>query len=47
MNDQRGWLERSLQRARQNIEQRPEHLKPQRYRSEEKAAEQPKRKKAK
>lgn len=28
-----GWLERSLERARQNIQARPEHLKPERYRS--------------
>lgn len=27
-----GWLGRSLDRARTNIEARPEHLKPERYR---------------
>jgi hypothetical protein len=27
-----GWLERSLERARENIQARPEHLKPARHR---------------
>lgn len=27
-----GWLERSLERARTNVQQRPERLKPARYR---------------
>lgn len=33
-----GWLERSLERARQNIQARPEHLKPERYRVTKEAA---------
>ena len=32
MDERHGWLERSLERARENIEARPEHLKPNRYR---------------
>jgi hypothetical protein len=32
-----GWLERSLERARANIEDRPEHLKPEWFRSEKEA----------
>jgi hypothetical protein len=33
-----GWLERSLERARQNIQARPEHLKPERYRTVKEAS---------
>jgi hypothetical protein len=33
MEERSGWLERSLTRARENIKARPEHLKPERYRS--------------
>jgi hypothetical protein len=33
MVEKSGWLGRSLERARQNIEERPEHLKPERYRA--------------
>jgi hypothetical protein len=33
MAEKNGWLERSLERARQNIEERPEYLKPERYRA--------------
>jgi len=33
-----GWLERSLERARQNIQARPEHLKPERYRAAKEAS---------
>jgi hypothetical protein len=32
MEKKSGWLGRSLDRARTNIEARPEHLKPERYR---------------
>jgi hypothetical protein len=32
MEEKSGWLGRSLDRARANIEARPEHLKPERYR---------------
>ncbi len=28
-----GWLERSLERARTNIQERPERLKPEKYRA--------------
>jgi hypothetical protein len=37
MEERSGWLERSLTQARENIEARPEHLKPERYRSKGKA----------
>lgn len=33
MNIEEGWLERSLEQAHQNIQARPEHLKPARYRA--------------
>jgi len=33
MDVKSGWLERSLERARTNVQARPEHLKPQRYRA--------------
>jgi hypothetical protein len=33
MTEKSGWLGRSLERARQNIEERPEYLKPERYRT--------------
>lgn len=33
MAEKSGWLERSLERARQNIEERPDYLKPERYRA--------------
>jgi hypothetical protein len=33
-----GWLERSLERARANIEDRPDHLKPEWFRSEKETA---------
>jgi hypothetical protein len=33
MEERSGWLARSLERARENIQARPEHLKPARYRS--------------
>jgi hypothetical protein len=33
MEERSGWLERSLERARENIQTRPEHLKPERYRT--------------
>ena len=32
-----GWLERSFERVRANIEARPEHLKPARYRGAKEA----------
>ena len=33
MDERSGWLKRSLDQARVNIEARPEHLKPARYRT--------------
>lgn len=39
MENRSGWLERSLERARANIEARPEHLKPQRYRTSKRPQE--------
>lgn len=33
MEERSGWLERSLEQARVNIQARPEHLKPERYRT--------------
>lgn len=33
MEERSGWLKRSLDQARVNIEARPEHLKPARYRT--------------
>lgn len=33
MAEKSGWLEQSLGRARQNIEERPDYLKPERYRA--------------
>jgi hypothetical protein len=33
MNKKQGWLERSFERAQENIKQRPEHLRPRRYRA--------------
>ena len=38
MEEKSGWLGRSLDRARANIEARPEHLKPERYRSKKSGA---------
>jgi len=32
MDVQKGWLERSLEQAHRNIQARPDHLKPARYR---------------
>jgi hypothetical protein len=33
MAEKSGWLDRSLERATQNIEERPDYLKPERYRA--------------
>jgi hypothetical protein len=33
-----GWLERSLDRAQTNVEQRPERLKPEKYRTKRASA---------
>lgn len=38
MDERSGWLGRSLERARENIQARPEHLKPERYRSKKASA---------
>ncbi len=38
MEERSGWLERSFKQARANIEARPEHLKPERYRTAKRAA---------
>jgi len=37
MEERSGWLQRSLDQARANIEARPEHLKPARYRTDDPA----------
>jgi hypothetical protein len=34
MEERSGWLGRSLERARENIQARPEHLRPARYRNQ-------------
>lgn len=34
MKERSGWLGRSLERAHENIQARPEHLKPARYRDQ-------------
>lgn len=51
MEKRSGWLERSLEQARVNIQARPEHLKPERYRTGEQkskiAAKQASRKRSK
>jgi len=34
MNEAQGWLQRSFERAHKNIQQRPQHLRPRRYRTD-------------
>ena len=46
MEPRSGWLERSLERAHENIEKRPERLKPESYRVKKNAGSSTKQKRA-
>ncbi len=46
MEIREGWLERSVERARKNVMERPEYLRPQKFRKKAAVAAQPKKKRA-